>query len=173
MFKISKCSQNYELSSTINSMHFWTTFQYCTFSNWLIPLSLTMGINPNKATNIFGTPFNLLVMFNTSMVHIKCHIIMCLCIALVLYGVVFDCVFRCSYTSIDQAVGVSPQYPDDPYYQPVEQGKRNPPLSMSPPMFYANIFSTILLHAVPNVNLVGLEYPIVALCFRCQYLFPS
>ena len=97
------------------------------FQVWLTPLSLNMGIIPNNAVNIIVTPFNLLVMFNTSMVHIKCHIIMCLCIALVLYGVVFDCAFRCSYTSIDSGVGVSPPYPDEPYYQPAEQGKRNPP----------------------------------------------
>ena len=34
--------------------------------------------------------------------------------------------FRC-YASIDQAVGVPPQYPDDPFYRHGEQGKRNPP----------------------------------------------
>ena len=102
-------------------------FSTVLFQEWLIPSSLNMGIIPNNAINIIGTPFNLLVMFNAFMVHLKCHIIMCLCIALVLFGVVFDCAFRCSYTSIDQGVGVSPQYPDDPYYQPAEQGKRNPP----------------------------------------------
>ena len=41
--------------------------------------------------------------------------------------------------SIDQAAGVTPQYPDDPYYQHVEQGKRNPPsehiLSYFPQIF--------------------------------------
>ena len=77
------------------------------------------------------------------------------------------------YASIDQAAGVTPQYPDDPYYQHVEQGKRNPPLSMSYPIFSANIFSTIILHAVPNVTFVGLEYPIVALSSLCHLpVFP-
>ena len=131
----------------------------------LIPLSLNMGMIPNNAINIIGTPFNLLVMFNAFMVHLKCHIIMCLCIALVLYGVVFDCAFRCSYTSIDQGVGFSPQYPDDPYYQPAEQGKRNPPSELVSTYVSGNIFSTIILHAVPNVTLVGLEYPISCIMF--------
>ena len=58
---------------------------------------------------------------------------MCLRIAFVKACVVIDGFFRC-YASIDQAAGVTPQYPDDPYYQHVEQGKRNPPLSMSYPI---------------------------------------
>ena len=118
-------------------------FSTVPFQKWLIPLSSNMGIIPNNAINIIGTPFNLLVMFNTFMVHLKCHIIMRLCIAHVLYGVVFDCVFRCSYTSIDQAVGVSPQYPDDPYYQPAEQGKRNPPLWACLLLCFPQIFSPL------------------------------
>ena len=64
-----------------------------------------------------------------------------------------------------------PPYRGDPYYQPVEQGKRNPPSEHILSYVSANIFSTIILHAVLNVNFVGLEYPIVALSFRCQYLF--
>ena len=41
--------------------------------------------------------------------------------------------------SIDQAAGVTPQYPEDPYYPYPEQGKRNPPsehvLSYFPQIF--------------------------------------
>ena len=100
----------------------------------------------------------------------SCHhvFVHCICSACV----VIDCFFRC-YASIDQAAGVMPQYPDDPYYQHSEQGKRNPPSEHILSYVSANIFSTIILHAVPNVNFIGLEYPIVALSFRCQYLFPS
>ena len=36
---------------------------------------------------------------------------------------------------IDQADGVPPQYPAEQYYQHVDQGKRNPPLSISYPIF--------------------------------------
>ena len=72
------------------------------------------------------------------------------------------------YVSIDQAAGVTPQYPEDPYYQHADQGKRNPPSEHILSYVSATIFSTIILHAVPNVNLLGLEYPIVALRFRCQ-----
>ena len=57
------------------------------------------------------------------------------------------------YVSIGQADGVPPQYPDDPYYQHVEQGKRNPPSEHVLSYVSANIFSTIILHAVLNVNL--------------------
>ena len=52
---------------------------------------------------------------------------MCLRISLVMHVWLLIVPFRCFYASIDQAVGVPPQYPDDPYYQPAEQGKRNPP----------------------------------------------
>ena len=65
-----------------------------------------------------------------------------------------------------------PPYREDPYYQHVEPGKRNPPSEHILSYVSANIFSTIILHAVPNVNFIGLEYPIVALSFRCHYLFP-
>ena len=97
---------------------------------------------------------------------------MCLRIAFVETCVVIDCFFRC-YVSIDQAAGVTPQYPEDPYYQYLDQGKRNPPSEHVLSYVSANIFSTIILRAVLNVNFVGLEYPIVALSFRCQYPFPS
>ena len=41
---------------------------------------------------------------------------------------------------------------DDPYYQPYQQGKRNPPSEHILSYVSANIFSTIILHAVLNVN---------------------
>ena len=52
---------------------------------------------------------------------------MCLCITFVKHVCLLIVSFRCFYASIDQALGVPPQYPGDPYYQPAEQGKRNPP----------------------------------------------
>ena len=94
------------------------------------------------------------------------HCTFCVCgFYLFLSGVV--------YASVDQGVEVPPPYRDDPYYQPCPQGKRNPPSEHVLSYVPANIFSTIILHAVPNVNFIGLEYPIVALRFRCQYPFPS
>ena len=134
----------------------------------LIPLSLNMGIIPNNAINIIGTPFNLLVMFNTFMVHLKCHIIMRLCIARLLYGVVFDFAFQCFYTSIDQGVGVSPQYPDDPYYQPAEQGKRNPPSEHVSSYVFRKYFLHYNIAFGSKCLLFGLEYP--TSCIR--YLLP-
>ena len=89
---------------------------------------------------------------------------MCLCIAFAKVCVVIDC-SSVAIASIDQAAGVTPQYPDDPYYPHIEQGKRNPPSEHVLSYVSANIFSTIILHAVPNVNFIGLEYPIVALRF--------
>ena len=66
----------------------------------------------------------------------SCHLVFAHCI--VKACVVIDLFFRC-YVSIDQATGVTPQYPDDPYYQHVEPGKRNPPsehiLSYFPQIF--------------------------------------
>jgi len=128
-----------------------------------------MGFIPNNAINITGTPFNLLVMFKASRVHLKCHIIILVCIAQL---PCVDCFSGVVGASVDQGGEVPPPYCDDPYYQHSEQGKRNPPLWSCLILFSANIFSTIILHAVLNVNFVGLEYPIVALSFRCLYLFP-
>ena len=130
-----------------------------------------MGFIPNNAINITGTPFNLLVMFNASRVHLKCHIIILVCIAQL------PCVDCCFFSgvvcaSVDREVEVQPQFFDDSYYS-AQQGKHNPPSEHILILFSANIFSTIILHAVPNVNFIGLEYPIVALSFRCHYLFPS
>ena len=130
-----------------------------------------MGFIPNNAINIMGTPFNLLVMFKASRVHLKCHIIIILvCIAQL---PCVDCSSGVVCASVDQGGEVPPPSRDDPYYQPYQQGKRNPPSEHILSYVSANIFSTIILHAVPNVNFIGLEYPIVALSFRCQYLFPS
>ena len=61
----------------------------------------------------------------------------------------------------------------DPYYQHSEQGKRNPPSEHILSYVSANIFSTIILHAVLNVNFLGLEYPIVALIPYAIICFPS
>ena len=106
------------------------------FQKWLIPLSLNMGIIPNNTINRIGTPFNLLVMFNTFMVHLKCHIIILVCIAPL---PCVDCFPGVVCASVDQGVEVTPQSRDDPYYQPYQQGKRNPPsehvLSYFPQLF--------------------------------------
>ena len=84
------------------------------------------------------TPFKLNSLNHPHLGDLKCRAIMCLRIAFVKACVVIDCFFRC-YASIDQAAGVTPQYPDDPYYQHSEQGKRNPPsehvLSYFPQIF--------------------------------------
>jgi len=76
--------------------------------------------------------------------------------------------------SLDQATGVPPQYPEDPYYQHVEQGKRNPPSEHVLSYISANIFSTIILHAVLNVFLLGLEDPKECIKFPMPIpVFPS
>ena len=131
-----------------------------------------MGFIPNNAINITGTPFNLLLLFNASRLHLKCHIIILVCIAQL---PCVDCCFLSGVVcaSVDQGGEVPPPSRDDPYYQHLDQGKRNPPSEHVLSYVSANIFSTIILHAVLNVNFQGLEYPIVALSFRCQYLFPS
>ena len=66
-----------------------------------------------------------------------------------------------------------PPYREEPYYQHVDPGKRNPPSEHILSYVSANIFSTIILHAVLNVNFVGLEYPIVALSSDAITCFPS
>lgn len=48
--------------------------------------------------------------------------------------------FPVFYTSIDQGDGVSPHYPDDQYYPPAEQGKRDPHPLAYLILFYANYF---------------------------------
>ena len=71
-----------------------------------------------------GTPFNLLVMFNASRVHLKCHIIILVCIAQL---PCVDCFSGVVCASVDQGGEVPPPSRDDPYYQHHDQGKRNPP----------------------------------------------
>ena len=88
-------------------------------------LSFNMGFIPKNAINIMGTPFNLLIMFNASRVHLKCHIIMVVCIAQL---PCVDCSSGVVCASVDQGGEVPPPSCDDPYYQHSEQGKRNPPL---------------------------------------------
>ena len=95
----------------------------------------------------------------------------CLCIAPVVFRGIYWFLSGAVYASVDQGAEVPPPHRDDPYYQPYQQGKRNPPSEHILSYVSADIFSTIILHAVPNVNFIGLEYPIVALRFRCHYLF--
>ena len=108
-----------------------------------------MGFLPSYAINITGTPFNLLVMFKVSRVHLKCHIIIFVCIAQL---PCVDCSSGVVCASVDQGGEVPPPSCDDPYYQPYQQGKRNPPSEHILSYVSANIFSTIILHAVLNVN---------------------
>ena len=92
-----------------------------------------MGFLPNYAINITGTPFNLLVMFRAYRVHLKCHIIIFVCIA---HLPCVDCSSGVVCASLDQGGEVPPPSCDDPNYQHSEQGKCNPPpLSISYPIF--------------------------------------
>ena len=97
-----------------------------------------MGLFFSLVEYLFHTPFKLLDVVIINPVHLKCRATMCLRIAFAEHCVVIDCFFLC-YASIDQATGVTPQYPDDPYYQHPEQGKHNPPsehiLSYFPQIF--------------------------------------
>ena len=93
---------------------------------------------------------------------------MCLCIAFVMHVWLLIVPFRCFYASIDQAVGVPPQYPDDPYHQPVEQGKRNPPSEHVSSYVSANYFLHYNIAFGSKYLLFGLEYP--TSCIR--YLLP-
>ena len=96
-----------------------------------------MGFLPNYAINITGTPFNLLLMFKASRVHLKCHIIIFVCIAQL---PCVDCSSGVVCASVDQGGEVPPPSRDDPYYQPYQQGKRNPPSEHILSYVSANIF---------------------------------
>jgi hypothetical protein len=59
--------------------------------------------------------------------------------------------------SLDQAVGVPPQYPDDPFIT-LNKASVIPPLSMSPPIFL-NYFPHYNIAFGSKCLLPGLEYP--------------
>ena len=99
-----------------------------------------------------GTPFNLLVMFKASRVHLKCHIIILVCIAQL---PCVDCSSGVSFcASVDQGGEVPPPSRDDPYYQPYQQGKRNPPSE--------HILSYVFRKYFPHYN--------IAFGSKCQFL---
>ena len=127
-----------------------------------------MGFIPNNAINITGTPFNLLVMFKASRVHLKCHIIILVCIAQL------PCVDCFSGVVVHRQIKEVKCHPrlDDPYYQHSEQGKRNPPSEHVLSYVSANIFSTIILRAVLNVNFCRIRVSYSCINSLCHYLFP-
>ena len=110
-----------------------------------------MGFIPNDAINITGTPFNLLIMFNASRVHLKCHIIIFVCIAQL---PCVDCCFLLSgvvCSPVDHEFGVEHHHSDEQFDSSAQQGKRNPPSEHILSYVSVNIFSTIILHSVLNV----------------------